>query len=331
MKKIFSIILSIAMILSVVSLTGCGTTLKLGIGIVSYVDSITSADADTNGSGTNDTTVAAVLIDENGKIVKCAIDAVSNTMSFTSKGEYVTAEESKTKYELGADYGMIAYGGAEKEWFEQVDAFVALVEGKTLKEVQALVATDGKGTDEVITAGCTIYITDFITALEKAVTTAKECGASSKDDLNIGIVSTQTGCQNATEEAAGINEIDITISAVALKNGKATAIITDALAATINFDIKGISTSTVKYDVTTKLEIGDKYNMAQYGQDLNGDGVVKEWYDQAAAFNSAVLGKDADGISALATSDGYGTEDLQTAGCTINIADMVKAAVKASK
>lgn len=331
MKKLLSVLLSVVMILSVLSLVGCGSPLKLGVGIVSYVDEIKSADADTNGTSTSDSTVAAVLVDEDGKIVKCAIDVVSATMSFTSKGEYVKADEIKTKYELGNDYGMVAYGKAQKEWFEQVDAFVSLVEGKTLQEVQALVATDGKGNDEVINAGCTIIITDFVTALEKAVTTAQESGASAKDTLKIGIVSTQTGAKNATEEAEGANEIDTTVSAIASKNGKVTAILTDAFTSTVNFDTKGAVASTSKIDVSTKLELSDRYGMAQYGQDLNGDGVVKEWYDQAAAFNNAVLGKDADGISALANDKGYGTDEIQTAGCTINIADMVKAAVKAAK
>mgnify|MGYP003297401072 FL=1 len=71
--------------------------------------------------------------------------------------------------------------------------------------------------------------------------------------------------------------------------------------------------------------------MAAYGTDLNGDGTVKEWYAQAEAFDTACVGKTADEISALAADKGYGVEALQTAGCTINIADMVKAAVKAAK
>ncbi len=332
MKKVLSIVLSAVMLLSLVSLVGCGKqSLKLGIGVVSSVADIKSADADTNGSAESDSTVAAVLVDESGKIVKCAIDSVSATLSFTSEGKYVPSKEILTKYELGNDYGMVAYGGAKKEWFEQVDAFTSLVEGKTLQDVKALVATNGKGNTEVVNAGCTIIISDFINALEKAVTNAKESGASAKDTLKIGIVSTQTGSKDATEEAEGINEIDTTVSAVASKNGKVTAILTDAFVSTVKFNTKGVVADTSKIDIVTKLESGDKYNMAQYGQDLNGDGVVKEWYIQAAAFNDSVVGKDADGISALATDKGYGTEELQTAGCTINIADMVKAAAKASK
>ncbi len=332
MKKLFSIILSAVMILSVMSLAGCGKSepLKLGLGITSYVDAAKSADADTNGSAAADTTVAAVLVDGEGKIVKCAIDTISASLEFTSKGEYVKANEFKTKYELGNDYGMVAYGGAKNEWFQQVDAFTALVVGKTLQDVKALVATDGKGNSEVVSAGCTIIISDFITALEKAMNNAKESAATADDTLKLGIVATQTG-KAATEEAEGSNQVDVTISAAASKDGKVTAIVTDALTAAVSFDTKGVSKMTAKTDVATKLEQGDNYNMAKYGQDLNGDGAVKEWYDQATAFNAAVIGKNADGISALATDKGYGTDEVQTAGCTINIADMVKAAVKAAK
>ena len=331
MKKLLSIILSIVMILSVLSLVGCGSPLKLGLGIVSYTDSIKSADADTNGSATNDTTVAAVLVDKNAKIVKCDIDAISATLEFTSKGKFVEAKEFKTKYELGNDYNMVAYGKAKKEWFEQADAFETVVVGKTIEEVKALVADGGKGNQEVVNAGCTIAITDFISALEKAVTTATESGATAKDNLKVGIVATQTGCKDATEEATGINEVDLTICAAATKGGKVTALLTDALAAAVNFNTKGEVSDKVKINVSTKLEIGEAYNMAKYGKDLNGDGQVKEWFEQAKAFNAAAIDKDADGIAALALETGYGVDTLQTAGCTINIADMVKAAVKAAK
>ena len=62
---------------------------------------------------------------------------------------------------------------------------------------------------------------------------------------------------------------------------------------------------------------------------LNGDGVVKEWNEQGAAFDAALVGKTGTEIAAL-ESEGYGVESVQTAGCTIAISDMVKAAVKAA-
>lgn len=329
MKKIISLTLCILMLFSVLSLTGCGEKaepLKIGLGTVSYVEKVTNADADTNGTGTTTSTFAAVLLDGEGKIVDCAIDSVSYTHSFTSKGKFVEAEEIKTKYEQGKDYGMVAYGGAKKEWFEQVDAFVATAKGKNLEEVKALVATDGKGATDVVNAGCTIYVTDFVKALEKAIANAKESEATANDTLNLGVVSTQTGCKDATEEAAGVNEIDATVSAAAVNaDGKVTAIVTDALQAVISFDISGKATTAANAEIKTKAEQGDNYGMVAYG------GAKKEWYQQADEFNKACIGKTADEISKFVADDGKAIADIQSAGCTIYVTDIVKAAVKATK
>lgn len=334
MKKLLSLLLCGVMIFSLMSLVGCAKDepLKLGLGVVSYVEKVTNADADTDGAGSTVTTAAAVLIDKDGKIVDCVIDTAAYTQGFTSKGKYVKANEIKTKYEQGTDYGMVAYGGAKKEWFEQVDAFTALCEGKTLQDVKALVATNGKGNDDVVNAGCTIFVTDFVKALEAAFNNAKESGAIAGDKLNLAFVSTQTGSKDATEEAEGLNEIDATITAAAVNGeGKISAIVTDALQAKISFSLKGEAAVTANQAFTTKLQAGDAYGMAQYGQDLNGDGTVKEWYAQAAEFDKACVGKTADEVAKLAIETGYGVEEVQTAGCTMNIADMVKAAQKAAK
>ena len=61
-------------------------------------------------------------------------------MKYTADGKAVANDSFKTKYELGKDYNMVTYGGATKDWYEQADAFMALVAGKTLDEVKALVA-----------------------------------------------------------------------------------------------------------------------------------------------------------------------------------------------
>ncbi len=105
---------------------------------------------------------------------------------------------------------------------------------------------------------------------------------------------------------------------------------TDVLQAAFTFDANGAATTDTSAALLTKLEKGDSYNMAAYGADLNGDGKVLEWYAQADAFNAACVGLDANGIAALVVN-GYGTESLQNAGCTIAIGDMVNAAAKAAK
>ena len=326
MKKLLSVIMVTVMLLSVLSLAGCSKaeTLKFGLGTVAYTEDVKSVQDTANGSAGVVSTVAAVLLDKDGKIVKCEIDSADCTLNFTPKGEYVAVSEFKTKYELGSDYGMVAYGGATKEWFEQADAFESVVAGKTIDEVKALVANEGKGNDEVVNAGCTIAIADFVSALEKAVKNAKDSKATKDATLKLGIISTQTGT-NAKADTAGSNEVETTISAIATNNdGKVIAAVTDAYSASVAFDAKGV-TSTKAGEITTKLELGSDYGMVAYG------GAAKEWFEQAAAFDAQLIGKTSDDISKLVTTEGKGTDEIVNAGCTIAVSDMVKAAVKASK
>lgn len=336
MKKILSLGLAILVVLSLLSFAGCGKaeTLKFGMGVYSYYEKATDADGDTNGEGQVSENAAAVLLDADGKIVKCALDTAQNKVAWTSEGKMVDAGEFKTKYELGDDYGMVALGMATVEWDDQVTAFTELVIGKTVDEVKALVAgDDGKGSDEVIKAGCTIVVSDFVKAIEKAVANAAESEATAEDTLKVGTVSSASySNKDASEEAEGLYEVDTHfVAAVVNADKKVVVSKTDAVQANFTFDIKGKATLDTATEIKTKLELGTDYGMAAYGQsqDKNGDGVVKEWNEQAAAFDAACAGKTADEISALAV-DGYGTEDLQTAGCTIAVGDMVKAAVKAA-
>lgn len=330
MKKILSLVLAFVLILAVVSLAGCGEkTLSFGVGVYAYRDNLTNA---VDGDGQTDTaiTVAAVTLDSEGKIVNCAIDCVEFEAKFSEKGESLSVGEIKSKREKGDAYGMKAYGGSKKEWYEQVDAFTELIKGKTAQDVKALVATDNKGNDDVINAGCTIVISDFVKAVEKAINNSAESNVSKDNTLKIGIVATQTDSKNATEDTDGTNQIDTSVTVAALnKDAKVVAAYSDAIQSGATFDIKGANTSA-SGEITTKRDAKDSYGMASYGQDLNGDGKVKEWYQQAKAFDDALVGKNASQISKLVTDKGYGDEALQTAGCTIAVSDMVKAAVKAT-
>lgn len=332
MKKVLALVLCAVLVASMFTLAGCGgnTELKMGLGVYSYLDSVASADAEKNGSANAVTTVAAVLLDASGKIVKAAIDVADNKLQFTAAGEFVAAGEFKTKYEAKEGYGMKAYGGSAKEWYEQADAFCTLLVGKTVQEVNAMVATDGKGNTDVVNAGCTIVVTDFVKAVEKAIANATESKATQNDTLKLGIVSAQSGTKNATDDSDGENTTETTISAAALnKDGKVTALAIDCVALGVKFDKTGKTTAEGGKEVATKNESGEKYGMAQYGNDLNGDGVVKEWNEQAKVFANACLNKNAAEVSALAAENGYAAADVQTAGCTINVAAFVKATVKA--
>lgn len=217
---------------------------------------------------------------------------------------------------------MVAYGGATKEWYEQADAFMALVAGKTLDEVKALVAEGNKGNDEVINAGCTIMINEFVLAIEKAVNNAADSAATSAHTLKLGVHTEQT-CTDATEEKAGKNQVETTFFAAAVDaDGKVVVASSDVAQVAFTFDAAGASTYDLNKAVQTKKEQGDNYGMVAYG------GAAKEWYAQAAAFDAACVGKTASEIAGFMGADNYGNADLKAAGCTILVNGLVKAAQK---
>ena len=350
MKKIISLLLVVFM---VVSFAACGTkpttdenngddvaaTLKFGMGIVASYGDAKDADGDTNGECKAETTAVAVLLDDEGKFVDIAIDAVDAKAAWTSEGVASATEEVKTKYELGTAYNMAAYGkkhdgtdGKVLEWFEQIDAFVATAKGKTLDEVKAFVGEDTYTTGDLAAAGCTISVGSIMAALEEAVKNAAASEATAEDTVKIAFA-TSVENTDATEEKEGSVEFEETIvAAVTDKDGKVVVAKTDCAQIKVTFDTKGVATVDTTAEIKTKLDLGTDYNMAAYGKKHDGsDGAVKEWFEQAAAFDAALVGKTASEFASLADADGYGTGDLATAGCTIGISDMIKAADKAAK
>ena len=325
MKRIIAICLCVLSIVSLVMVAGCAEknpALKFGAGVYVTTPTTTDATVDVEGTGKFDVTIAGVTLDANGKIVACQLDTASNTVKFTNDGKAVTNDSFKTKYELGDSYNMVTYGGAAKEWYAQADAFEALVVGKTADEVKALVASDNKGNDEVVAAGCTVMIHEFVGAIEKACKAAVESKATAKDTLKVAVYTEQTTA-DATADKDGSNKVASYVFAAAVDaDGKVTAASSDCVEVSFTFDTKGVSTLDTTKAVASKKEQGDSYNMKAYG------GAAKEWYEQAAAFDAACISKTASEITALMASDGKGVADLQSAGCTIYVTGFVKVAEK---
>ena len=332
MKRILSIVLAVLMVASVFVFASCGntaeTTLKMGLGVYSVASKATNADGETNGNGQVAITAAAVLVDADGKVVKCVIDTADNKVTYTSEGKAVANTSFATKYEQGDAYNMVAYGGAVKEWYAQADAFAALIVGKTASEIKALVAEGKKGTDEVVNAGCTIMIEEFVLAVDAAIANAVDSSATASSTLKLGVYTEET-CKDATADKAGECKLETTAFAAALgADSKILAASSDCVQVAFTFDTAGAST----YDLTAKIESkkqkGAAYGMSQWGADLNGDGTVKEWIDQAAIFDAACAGKTIAEVTALVADNNYGVADLQNAGCTILVNGFVKAAEK---
>lgn len=125
----------------------------------------------------------------------------------------------------------------------------------------------------------------------------------------------------------------------------------DATVATVVTDKDGkivscrIDVAQSKMDVTdgavdaaktfkSKMELGDEYGMAPAGIDNDGNGVTKEWYEQAHAFEEYVVGKTAADISGMPTKDvnGHTISDdkaLLDAGCSMQVTDFMAAVAAA--
>lgn len=323
MKRFLTLFLAVLMVLSTLALASCGAekTLKFGTATITAVGSNSDATAEKNGGSESDACFAAVLVDNDGKIVKCVIDVAQCKTAHTVDGKFVDQGEYQTKDEKKENYGMSKIGKAE--WYVQKDSFCNLVVGKTVDEVAAFIAADGSVAEAVTSAGCTIKIGDFVAAVKKAVAAAVDSSAVASDTVKIGAVSELSG-KDASEDKAGSNQVDTTVVfTVVGVDGKVKEVVADCVQYKFSFDANGKNTFDTTKTILTKKELGDDYGMAK----RSGG---KEWYEQAAAFEAACKGKTATEIAALVADGGKGVESLINAGCTITVDALVGAAVKAA-
>ena len=304
---------------------------KLGMGVVV---------AFSEGKAQVDATVATVVVDAEGKIVACRIDVAQN--KFDLAADDFAAEAAKTfetKMELGDRYGMAGKvdnngDGVMKEWYEQTKAFEAYVVGKTAAEVGAIetqfvnnhyIAVD----EALLSAGCSMQITDFMAAVVAACTDEQAVSFKAAGNFTLGVAANTSAADStaATEEADGLVAMYTDFAATVVVNGKIVAAINDAIQPKITVNVDGEIVETAY--VATKRNLKEAYGMApalNYGMDWNNDGKVLEWYLQSAEFSKFVVGKTAAEVEAMATQEvpgkGYiisADADLLAAGCTIQI------------
>jgi len=183
MKRIFALLLCVVMALSVIACgektpeTPAQKDYKLGMGVV------VSLDSSATGNAQVDATVAAVVLDADGKIVMCRIDVAQNKMA-VANGAVEANKTFETKMELGDRYGMAPVGidndgnGVCKEWYEQAKAFETYVVGKTAAEVKAIQTKEANGhqiavDQALLDAGCSMQITGIMAVVSQSVTNAR--------------------------------------------------------------------------------------------------------------------------------------------------------------
>ena len=274
---------------------------KTGLAVITTAADSTSALGDTEGAVKLDSTLVAVTVDDAGVITSCIIDSIPATVSFDTTGT-ITSDYNEpviTKNELGADYGMVSWGGAIAEWDAQVAALCSFAVGKTVEELKtgAIDETGKAPAGSDLASSATIYLGGFVSAIERAVNNATHLGADAEDQLRLVTLNKLSSSTNATAEAEGVVQLDADIAVVTSKDGVITSCIIDSLQAKIAFDTTGTITSDLTAEIPTKNELGESYGMVAWG------GAIAEWNVQAASFASYVTGKTADEVAGIAINE----------------------------
>lgn len=330
MKKIVALLL--CMTLAAGTLAACGgekaEAAKTGLAVNTSIAKSKPAGEE-DGLAQADSTVAAVLVGADGKILACKIDAAQTKINFSAEGKLLTDISStfKSKQELGPDYGMASASSIGKEWNEQADAFAAYAVGKTVDELKGVaVNEEGVPTEADLTASVTIHVGDYIAAIEKAVANAKDLGAKSTDKLGLAVSTEISKSKDATAEEAGLAQAYSTYSVVTTgADGKITSCYIDASQSNINFDAAGAITSDLADTPATKQELGNDYGMKA------ASGIGKEWFEQADAFSSYVTGKTASEVTGISVNEeGLAADADLISSVTVHVAPFISIVEKAA-
>ena len=336
MRKLLALILCALMVMTV--FTACskdkskdtgtaGGKAKTGLAVITTAEKSKDATAEAEGLAQADSTAVAVLVNDKGVIVNCVIDVIQPKIKFSVSGELTTdmATEFVSKKELGDAYGMKKNSGIGKEWFEQAKTLEDYIIGKTLDQVKGIALNEeGTPTSADLTSSVTVTIDDIIKAVEKAVNTAQELGASSGDQLGLGIIS-GLGHSASAGEKDGLAQAYTHYGVITLnKDGKITSSIIDASQGNINFSKEGKITSDLTAEIKTKNELGDAYGMKK------ASGIGKEWFEQAKAFSDYIVGKSVAEVKAIALNEkGAPTSADLTSSVTVGIGDLLTVVEKA--
>jgi hypothetical protein len=277
------------------------TAVKTGLAVITTASDSTSATAEAEGAVKLDSILAAVTVDDNGVIRSCIIDSIPATVKLDATGT-ITSDITApvpTKNELGADYGMVAYGGAIAEWDSQVAALCHFAVGKTVEELKnGAIDVNGKapaGSD--LASSATIYLGGFVSAIERAVNEAAYRGALEADNMRLVTLNKLSASTNATAEEPGCVQLDGDVAVITEKGGVITSCIIDSVQAKVAFDHTGTITTDLMFEFLSKNELGDGYGMVAWG------GAIAEWDQQAAAFAAYVTGKTAAEVAGIAVNE----------------------------
>lgn len=305
-------------------------SVKTGIAVISSIGKSADATTDKEGLAQVDSVVVAVTVDNEGKIVKAAIDTAQTKINFSTEGKITTdkASEFKSKQELGTEYGISKVSKIGKEWNEQANALAEYVIGKTVEEIKGIAVTeDGVPTDADLAASVSIKIGGYIDGIEKAVANAQDLGAKSSDKLGLGVSTSIAKSKDAAADAEGVAQAYSYYTATTFDaDGKITSCSIEASQSNVNFTTEGKITTDLTAPLKSKVELGDEYGMKKASK------IGKEWYEQSDAFSKYVVGKTVEEVEGIAVdADGHTTDADLMASVTVGIGEFQETIKKAQE
>ena len=153
-------------------------TFTLGLAAISDASESTSVTDDEDAVVKMYTEFGATVVGEDGKIIAAITDMIQPQIKMDEDGKVTDIVFKGTKRDLGADYGMVAYGNAIAEWDAQAQAFANYTVGKTADEVKAIETKQNDHgysvpADETLLASCTMQVTGMQAVLAQAAIYAR--------------------------------------------------------------------------------------------------------------------------------------------------------------
>lgn len=273
-------------------------------------------------AGTMRSIAAAVLLDENGRIVQVVVDELQGKITTADNGAVTVAEDLRSKRQkTDAEYPLSSVSSIGKSWVEQADAFGSYLMGMTAEEVSKLETDmDGYPKDADLLSGCTIKVDGYREAVAAACAQAKALGAAQGDSLALGMETADANTAlQATADKDARAQLDVTAAALTVNaSGRVTSAVCDMAEPSLTVDEKGMVSGDG--EVKSKNLLGDDYGMRK------ASALGKEWYEHSDGFAGYLKGKTAQDIEQIPDD---GTDADLASLCTIDITDLQKAALRA--
>ncbi len=139
---------------------------SVSVAIAANHDGSKNASSERDGIAALNITYAAVA-QSGGKISASILEQTETNVYFDHSGLIINLDKSDGKRDMGYDYGMKSASELGLEWFEQADNFGKYIIGMTPNEVADMRLNGAFAADDVLLAGCTIKVDDFVKAVSK--------------------------------------------------------------------------------------------------------------------------------------------------------------------